>query len=76
MAKWYLDSVLENKVNKSVKNAHKKHEIFLKENASQLKKIEMQKELCRKLNNEGKKEEAKKLFHIIKESERELYSHY
>lgn len=76
MAKWYLDSVLENRINTSVKNAHKKHENFLKENASQFKKIEMQKELCRKLNNEGKKEEAKKLFHIIKESERELYSHY
>ena len=76
MAKWYLDSVLEKRVNISVKNAHRKHEDFLKENDNQLRKIEKQKELCKKLNNEGKKEEAKKLFYIIKESERELYSNY
>ena len=76
MAKWYLDGILENRVNASVNNAQKKHEIFLNKNANALKEIETKRDLCKKLIAEGKKEEAKKLWQTIKEEEAKVYSTY
>ena len=74
MAKWYLDSILDNRVNKSVEKAQVKHKNFLKENSDKLRKIDLQKKLCKQLIKEGKKEEAKKLWHTIQETEKEIYS--
>ena len=73
MAKWYLDSICEGIVKHGQTERERRHKQFLKNNARTLRKIELQKNLCRKLSKEGKKEEAKRLFTAIKEAEKELY---
>ncbi len=76
MAKWYLDGICEGIVKHGQTEKERKHKQFLENNARALRKIELQKNLCKKLMNDGSKDEAKRLFATIKESESTLYARY